>query len=75
MKRLYDVIRREVHIWHKRPVYMVGSVCVMAFCCLFYLTFFRDGVPSDLPIGVVDYDNSSLTRNFVQQLDAPSWVR
>lgn len=70
MKRLYDVIRREVHIWHKRPVYMVGSVCVMAFCCLFYLTFFRDGVPSDLPIGVVDYDNSSLTRNFVQQLDA-----
>lgn len=70
MKHLYEVIRREVGIWRKRPVYMVGSVCVMAVCCLFYLTFFHDGVPSDLPIGVVDYDNSSLSRNFIRQLDA-----
>nr|MCR5003975.1 ABC transporter permease [Bacteroidales bacterium] len=36
----------------------------------FYLTFLGQGVPSDLPTGVVDLDNSSLSRNFTSQLDA-----
>lgn len=49
---------------------MIGSVFVMVFCAIFYLTFFSAGVPSKLPIGVVDYDNSSLTRNFIQQLNS-----
>lgn len=70
MKKQLSVIRRELGIWRKRPAYMIGSVCVMLFCSLFYLTFLGDGVPSKLPIGVVDYDNSSLTRNFIQQLNS-----
>jgi len=70
MKRLIAVIRRELGIWRRRPVYLIGSICVMVFCTIFYLTFLGAGVPSDLPIGVVDNDNSTLTRNFIQQLDA-----
>lgn len=70
MKNLLSVIKREFGIWMKRPAYMIGSVCVMVFCSIFYLTFLKDGVPSKLPIGVVDNDNSTLTRNFIQQLDA-----
>lgn len=70
MKRIIQVIQRELGIWRKRPAYMIGSVCVMVFCSIFYLTFLRDGVPSELPIGVVDYDNSSMTRNFIQQLNS-----
>jgi len=69
MRKLYDVIRRELAIWRKRPVYIAGSVFVMAFCTLFYLSFFGKGVPDDVPIGVVDMDNSTLTRNFIRQLD------
>jgi ABC-2 type transport system permease protein len=42
----------------------------MAFCAVFYLTFLGDGVPSDLPIAVVDLDGSSTSRNFCRQLDA-----
>lgn len=70
MKDIISVIRRELGIWRKRPAYMIGSVCVMVFCSIFYLTFLRDGVPSKLPIGVVDNDNSTLTRNFIQQLNS-----
>ena len=64
------VARRELRIFRQRPVYFIGSVCVIAFCAIFCLTFFRDGLPYDLPIAVVDNDNSSLSRNFTRQLDA-----
>lgn len=64
------VIRREIRIWARRPIYFLGSVAVMAFCTAFYLTFLRDGVPSDLPIAVVDMDGTSISRNFYRQLDA-----
>ena len=70
MKKYLDVIKRELEIWRKRPVYFLGSIVVMLFCTIFYLTFLGDGVPSKLPIGVVDYDNSSLTRNFIRQLNS-----
>ncbi|MBR4227532.1 MAG: ABC transporter permease [Bacteroidales bacterium] len=68
--KIWSVIRREIRIWVRRPVYIVGSVFVMAFCTIFYLTFLRDGVPSDVPIAVVDLDNSSTSREFCRQLDA-----
>jgi len=67
---LWNVIRRELRIWSRRPIYLLGSVGVIAFCAIFFLTFFRDGLPHDLPIAVVDNDNSSTSRNFVRQLDA-----
>lgn len=70
MKHIIAVIRRELGIWRRRPVYLLGSIGVMLVCSIFYLTFFSEGVPSDLPIGIVDNDNSTLTRNFIQQLDA-----
>lgn len=69
-QNLKNVILRELEIWRKRPIFVVAPLAVMAFCSFFYLTFLGDGLPSDLPIGVVDNDNSSLSRNFVRQLDA-----
>ncbi len=70
MKNFWKVVRREFGIICRKPVYVLGSVVMMAVCCLFYLTFFKAGLPEKLPIGVVDYDNSSLSRNFCSQLDA-----
>lgn len=61
---------RELRLMRQRPVYLLASVGVMTFCTIFFLTFLREGMPSDLPIGVVDCDNSSLSRNFIRQLDA-----
>ena len=69
-KSIWDVARRELRLWGERPLYLWGSVGVMALSALFFLTFFRQGLPEKLPVGVVDLDGSSTSRNFTAQLDA-----
>lgn len=65
-----SALLRELRLMRQRPVYLLASVGVMAFCMVFFLTFLKDGMPEDLPIGVVDMDNSSLSRNISRQIDA-----
>lgn len=69
-KNIRAVITRELEVFKKRPVYFLGSVGVVSFCAVFFLTFLGDGLPHDIPIGVVDEDNSSVSRMFVRNLDA-----
>ena len=70
MKRIINIVKRELHLWSRRPIYLLGSVGVMFISALFFLTFFEEGLPEDIPIGVVDLDCSSTSRNFIGQLDA-----
>ena len=70
MKYIYSVIQREIRIIQSRPIYLLASVGVLLLNAVFYLTFMKDGLPHDLPIGVVDEDHSSTSRSFAQQLDA-----
>ena len=64
-----DILKRELGLWKLRPVYVLAPLGAMLFCSLFFLTFFGKGAVQELPIAVVDNDNSSLTRNFIRQLD------
>ena len=70
MRSLYRVIRRELDIIRRRPVYILASVGVLLVNIVFYLSLFGDGLPHDLPIGLIDLDQSSTSRNFAQQMDA-----
>ena len=69
-KDIWTVIYREFMIIREHPIYLFGSVGVMLACAVFYFTFFNAGLPSDIPIGVVDLDGSSVSREFRRQLDA-----
>ena len=69
-KRISAVARRELRIIRNRPLYLVGSIGVITFCAIFFLTFLEGGLPHDIPIGLVDEDYSTTSRNFSQQLDA-----
>ena len=70
MNSLIKVIKRELDIIRRRPVYILASVGVLLVNIFFYVTLFGDGLPHDLPIGLVDQDQSSTSRAFAQQLDA-----
>ena len=69
-QRILSVARRELRIIRNRPLYFMGSVGVIVFCAVFYLTFLGQGLPDNIPIGLVDEDYSTTSRNFSQQLDA-----
>jgi ABC-2 type transport system permease protein len=70
MKQIWRVIWRELGIIRKRPVYILASLGVLVVNTVFYMTLMKDGLPHDLPIGLVDLDRSSTSRAFAQQLDA-----
>ena len=67
---VWEVVKREIRIIRQRPLYLLASVGVIIVNAVFYLTFFRDGLPYDLPVGVVDEDRSSTSRNFAEQLNS-----
>ncbi len=53
-----------------RPIYFLATVGVMLFCYIFFLTLMKEGQPVAMPVGIVDFDDSSLSRQFVRNLDA-----
>jgi len=61
---------RELKRMVSRPIYFISTVLAMSFCYVFFLTFFNEGQPNKMPVGIVDHDNSSLSRQFVRNLDA-----
>ncbi len=64
------VFKRELQRMISRPIYLLASVGVMLFCFIFFLTFFKEGMPRKLPIGVVDQDNSYISRTLTHNVDA-----
>lgn len=69
-KGTWAVIRREWRRMLGRPIYLFSSVFVMFFCYLFFLTFFSEGLPRSMPIGVVDMDHSYVSRTFIRNISA-----
>ena len=67
-KGTISVIRREWKRMLGRPIYLFSSVFVMFFCYVFFLTVFSDGLPRSLPIGVVDMDQSYVSRTLIRNI-------
>ena len=70
LKRILDISLREIHILVTNPMYFLFMVSAPIIVVLFFTTFLRDGQPIDMPVGVVDQDNTSTTRRMVRMLDA-----
>ena len=70
MKRLYHIALRECGIMWKNPIYLFCMVIAPIVMVIFFTTLMRQGVPCDMPVGIVDQDNSATSRQLVHKLDA-----
>lgn len=68
--QIKDIALRELQILRKNNLYAFCMVVFPLLTGLFFTSLLSDGVPLDLPIGVVDLDNSSTSRSLVRRLDA-----
>ncbi len=69
-KRLYHIAKRECGIMWKNPIYGFCMVIFPLVVVLFFTSLMKEGVPTDMPVGIVDQDNSSTSRALVRKLDA-----
>lgn len=67
---LWQVMRREWSILTSRPLYLFCMVVAPLFCYMFFTTLMSQGLPQNLPTGVVDLDATSMSRRVVRNLDA-----
>ena len=62
--------RRELKRMAGRPVYWFCILVAPLSCLVFFLTLMGRGLPTDLPVGLVDGDASSVSRQLARNLDA-----
>lgn len=67
---LWNVARRECRRLVSRPLYLFCMVIAPLFCYIFFTTLMDSGLPTDMPVGVVDQDMSATSRQLIRNLDA-----
>lgn len=69
LKRILKISSRECHILLHNPVYFFCMIVAPFIIVSFFTTMMDDGQPVELPVGVVDQDNTSTTRQLIRMLD------
>lgn len=67
---LWTIVKREILRLASRRIYLFMMVIAPVGCFLFFADLFKEGVPTNLPIAVVDNDNTSTSRALARSLDA-----
>ena len=70
LKRIYRIALRECGIMVHNPIYAFCMIIFPIVVVLFFTSLMDEGMPTDLPVGVVDQDNTPTTRSLIRQLDA-----
>ena len=63
-------MKRECRRLVSRPLYLFCMVVAPMFCYVFFTTLMDSGLPQDMPVGIVDQDQTSMTRQLTRTLDA-----
>ncbi len=70
INRIYLLVKRELKEMGSRPLYLFCIIIAPLFCYIFFTTLMGNGLPTDMPVGVVDLDNTGTTRNIIRNLDS-----
>ncbi len=66
---IWEIALREMKILKKNPMYGFCMVALPLVVIFFFTSLLDEGVPQELPVGVVDLDNTSTTRALIRKLD------
>lgn len=69
-RNIYQIAMREMRILLKNPLYLFCMVAFPIMVMFFFTSMMDDGLPQDMPVGIVDLDNSSTSRSLTRRLDA-----
>lgn len=61
-QRLKIIFRRELLIFAHRPMFLFTMIVAPVICIVFFTTLMTDGLPTKLPAGLVDEDDTHVTR-------------
>ena len=70
LRRIYQIALREVGIMRKNLIYLFCMVIFPVVVTLLFTTMLANGQPTKMPVGIVDQDNTSTTRQLLRLLDA-----
>ncbi len=67
---LYNVLRREWQRMTSRRLYLGVCLVLPLFCLFFMATIFGSGQMENIPVGIVDQDNTSTSRQIARNIAA-----
>lgn len=70
MNLLYNTFFREYHRITSRRLYLGVCIILPLFCLFFMATIFGNGQMENIPIGIVDQDNTATSRNISRRISA-----
>lgn len=70
IKALFTLMNREVRRLSSRRIYWFTMILAPAFCFFFFADLLKQGLPTKLPVAVVDEDHTAMSRQLARSLDA-----
>ena len=70
IQRILRIAAREIGILRRNHIYFFSMVVFPIMVTLFFTSLMNEGQPLEMPVGVVDLDNTSTSRSLIRKLDA-----
>lgn len=70
MDAFFNVAKREIEKISKKPLILIVMFAVPVIACFILASTFVAGSPKNLPIAVINQDNTKITRKIVRVIDA-----
>jgi len=69
MRVVYEIMMRELLILRQNHIYRFCMVLFPVLVIFFFTSIMDDGLPTEMPVGVVDLDNTATSRSLIRRLD------
>ena len=70
MPTILKIARRELRRMASKPIYWFCMIAAPLFCFVFFTSLMAEGLPTDMPLGLVDNDNTTTSRSLARNLNA-----